>query len=90
MSKEEAQSSYKFEDLIFFIDTNIHSIHPLTDKEIMFEKEFLLSPDRLDLDKYKGELLYRAKLYKLPYKIKIVTGADRYAPGLIVETIYPN
>jgi len=89
MEKEEAQSSYKFKELVFFIDTNIHSIHPLTDKEVMFEKEFMMVSNRFNLGEYRAEMLYRAKLYKVPYTIKTVSGADRYAPDLKVDTIYP-
>lgn len=87
-NNEDALSSYKFEELQFFLDTVNKTIHPMTEKEILFEKEFIQFSDHTKVDSYIKEIIHIMKFYRLPYIIKTLQGDYKYSPNLLTTTIY--
>ncbi len=84
---EDALSSYLFEELVFFVDTNNYTIHPLTKKEEMFISEFMPAFVGAKIDAYIIELQHTVKLYKLPYVVKTIQGCDKLSPNVVKTTL---
>jgi hypothetical protein len=84
---EDALSSYLFEELVFFVDTNNYTIHPLTKKEEMFISEFMPAFVGAKIDAYIFELMHIVKLYKLPYVVKTIQGCNKLSLDVVKTTL---